>query len=745
MYSVSDYLDLGFIADFCRFYKIPSYKSLYYETSFTPVDQLLGEVAPSSMCGKRAQVLMFAWTKRRADVCNSMIVAYPQDLCFQLYALCSYSMTKIAPTILAKDDRPLFELAILRLFNDTGCFDSIMQDKDVNWMLQQFAERILESRHDALASDELQIICAGSKDSDLAVNYNKFQQRYYKAKSACVKYFKNLGFTEFEFYYYASKCCIKRCSSISIREKYCNKVLDELLSMPSVWTEQEFNDVKALLPYTFPSSGVTRYQNYKRLYEDTTVPKYPILFRFGQFDTCLAEKMKLLSYDDKISAIKNTLVRYPRSITRITQVDAKAVCIPFQLYLSDLQEAYGYSREYLKPRVHPLYEIKYLESQEDLSDFVDCITQGTLKVFLAQLERKCVRDAVFSWCERKGECFRLEDYKEYYTRKQQCLINKQTFSMKQHQHPHATGHYDLVLTLQVFACEHDYDFAPLSDSQQILLAKALSTEGTVWRCVLDEEEICNATIKAWHARSTGCSKDILTCMLKYGESVYQSAYHYFVDLHGNLYDLNPDDVCAEEYRFALPEQSAADAKKFKGRSFEVNRKCSAYRDDSVLDYYQWCGSDAFSECDESCKTVKDFAKYFCKNVLGYNIDDWEIEDGSPLLCIEYLLQLDTSYDQRWLCRKGTSYAINSKLPEEAIECTHNVLEYKAAENNLLRHPLDWFKQFENWKELIVYPFDWDENTVRYYDYVKRNHLTSKKIAFCFACNTHEYRKMIESI
>lgn len=730
MYSDDNYLDIGFIADYCRYYSCPVPESLWKESSMTPVEQLRGEVAPLSIQSKRSQALMFAWSHHETEMLTRLMLANTGDLCFQLYGIICNHLHKLIVPVLARDDLCMTELAIIHEIAKSHCFDSVMSYDDVVWLTQNQAEKLLCQNHSLLKSSALSVICMKSKETDLSIAYNRITGRHCRATSSAFSYFQSIGMPIDEIYELI----------IAIpgeAYKYSGDFCSMLLNQVTEWTEHQKEIVKRLMKSNYCSDRVVRYSNYKSLYSMQSV-FHTSNFILGQFDTCAEEKLALLKPTECLLVLKMTLTVYPCAFRIIPERYNFMLCSLFTRYSESLQEAYDCNRESLRIHANTNYELVFLKTRQSLAPFIDSITVDSFSVFLERIDDKVVRMALFDWCRSRNELYRLASFSRFFSNKDRSAIAASNVCIIQGKHPAVNKNKfkHLCIDLQVFAAMHNFLFKGLSEEGQELLSHAVVDEGTTWICKLSEDEIVdcvNLCLKCKSYRTL-----ILRAILKYGAENFESIEHYYVYLHGSEYYLVPEVVCQPCFRFVRFGQSLKEAEYKRGREFEA---CTGYEkvglSDSVLDYYQWCGSDDHLSFNSCCYCDADFAKYFCKYELGHDIDDWDIKSGSPLLKKSVLESIDWTREQRWLCRSQTNLLVNSDLPAEVLEFVRDY-GYKVISKNLQRHPLEWYQQFSDWKQIIQYDFEWNEVFCKYWKATRNTWVHKKSELFSILCNKSDY-------
>ena len=532
----SEYLDLGFISDYCNYY---SRKNPFAEGGLpnsTPVAQLRKEVAPLYMPGKRSLALVSAWGQEQSDLCDSLMYANENDLCFQLYALACHKIKDLVLPVYSRDDLNIEELAILRYFVRLPFAPKILKTEDMDWMLQQHAEALLRNNHDLLRSTAMHSLCAASSSSDLAVYFNRLISCFCKPKSACVRYFNELGFSTEELYRIVSK--IPGTSF-----DYKKEALDLLLSSPDAWTDEQFMDCCTLLMSVIPESGISRYSNYKRMYE-SGLGRQSNLFLLNKFEFRMEEKMNILTYEEKINVLKRTLIAFPENIKNVPFSLNGILFDVFADYNYYLYPAYCAGRARLKSRAHRAYKQRFLRDQNDLEPFINEIAEDTVDIFLEKMETKAVIKAVYSWCRAHSEAYRLKNYKDIFNKKQQQTINSQCKKLLDDEAP---------VELQVFSKKFDFDYSELSHHQRSILTEAVAGEGRSWHCTLQKYEILYAVNLAQLESDLCLASIILRSMLKYGVENYDNINHYYVYLRRCECDFCPEIVFNDLFTSITPD------------------------------------------------------------------------------------------------------------------------------------------------------------------------------------------------
>lgn len=81
-------------------------------------------------------------------------------------------------------------------------------------------------------------------------------------------------------------------------------------------------------------------------------------------------------------------------------------------------------------------------------------------------------------------------------------------------------------------------------------------------------------------------------------------------------------------------------------------------------------------------------------MLHQDIDDWEIEDGSPLLDSCELQRIDWHKNPKFFCKSNTQFLIGTDLPEDLWNLASTKSKYEALKKNLDRKDLDWYKNIK---------------------------------------------------
>ena len=533
--TINEYLDLGFIADYCIYYGKQNPFGPNNKELVTPEAQLRREVAPLSMSGRRSLALVSAWERDPSSLCDSLMYANENDLCFQLYAMACHKIKALALPVYSRDDLNITELAILRQFVRLPFAPQILKWEDMDWMLQQHAEALLRDNHNLLLSNDLRSLCAGSSSSDLAVYFNRLISRFCKSSSACVGYFNSLGFSTDELY---SLVCKIPYSPYA----YKKEVLHNLLQSPNKWSDLQYHECYSLLSTVAPECGISRYSNYKRMYE-SGIGRSSKLFMLNRFEFRIEEKLSLLNYNEKVSAITRTLVEFPDSIKRIPLSMNGILYSVFSSYNYSLYRAYCEGRSRLLHRAHVSYELRFLREQTNLDPFVSAINEDTIGIFLQKLETKCVINAVFTWCAERKQCYRLKECKTLFTKKQQRTIESQCKALTD----------NTPAELQRFANRYGLLCEDLTDRQQGILIAALENEGITWRCTLNKFELVYAIGLSESILDSAIASDVLQALMKYGVEYYENVLHYYSELKRCAFDFCPELLFDDQFCTVTPD------------------------------------------------------------------------------------------------------------------------------------------------------------------------------------------------
>lgn len=747
---MKDYLDIGILADYFRSKKRSiSNKSLRNSTAFSEYHMLQGEYTSVTMQGKRALALVFALEARCSPTLNTLAYANEHELCFQLYAVRSQGMHDLVPFIIQRNDLCAEELAILAYFLKNEFLPGVSKENTL-WILQERFENEALQNREIIGSDAFTFMsnCAQTKTPMLQA-WHDCMYRPWSMSKRSAQYFTNLGMTNLQLLtklYFAN-------SNVPVEKE----LLQELLDSCPIWTDDEYKLVKQLLSRNVCQHRIARYDNFKRLYEDPDIHFRAGVFRVGLYETRGVKKLNLLNWEDRISVMQlafRSLEEVPAWMLCKT-FDQELYAI-FSQYDKDFQVAWEKSQDYLLGMSHPIYIRTFLQKQDTLSDFTDFLNTQTFDLFLEHTREIKVRAALMKWCKNKQDFSLLKPKISAFGKDLQDQIEKDSNKIALGLHSslsEESPYKNLDVSLQVFASNHEMHFKALSKEEQQLLGSVITDD-----CIQSEEEIV-ASVKAAED-SLVLKQDILKACLAFGSKWSKQYIHYFVDLQGWYDLLDPKIVCNEDFIYVQHDQSLEEASYYKGRSFKHDLEQFQEFDGKTLDFFQWYGSDA---CDTTgldayykpalrCIPITGFTKFFVKKYLGHNIDDWRIYQNSVLCNAANLRKIVWDENTKLLCRNSIPEVLQDDFPSSLYNLPKTASQCSAIIANLKRHPLEWYKRFTWWKPILLYDFEWNEVTCKYYETIYRLGVKTMSELFILVCdklvyprNVNHFNKLITQL
>lgn len=705
---MKEYLDLGLIADYYRWrgdvdenYSDTVPYSIRDETSMTPKKVLSGELMPTTIQGQRALALVYAVNKCEAPALTKLMFSQQDELCFQIYAACSLKIDGMISLAMQRPDLTLQELAILAYLADDNLFGEEIKRNDALEYLQCRVELLLQDNPKIVFNPYFNYICSfGYKTSTLATNWQNAKSSSLGERSKCVKYFSSM---HVNFKELLKAVC--QCDDLYSYRQQFSQLLDELLEQANIWTEDEFKAVTKLVKSHDSDKCISRYQNYVRLHE--AVPFKPSLFQLCQYDHHFKQKFAVLSFSERVAALKRTFISTKMVQQELIPEYFEEIKQVFKSYNSNLQNAWDSCWQSLDCYYDYHYPCNFLSAKfkegHDLSNYLELLSKHTLYAFLQDVKNEIVANAVYTFCSDNSMLQSLEKYSEFFDKHKQVQIKIAVKKYDRGIHPSLppkTNLTDIPMVLQPFVSKTKYSFKELTLEEQLLLGNCVPAN-----CKLKKAEIIKCIKLVMSCESY--QYEILHSLLQVGAKWFNQVRHFYQDLQFYEKDFSADLVCHDDFVYLEAGQTLAEAAYFKGRHFKRTRNLNQRFSSKMLDFFQWCGTDRVDATSLRGNTVDDFAKFYAKSVLGHDIDNWEIEDGSPLLDVTCLSMVNWDRRPDLLCKAGTHFLVNTLVPTELLDIPTCEEECNNVLSNLLRHPIEWYQSFKDWKQILVYNFDWD--------------------------------------
>ena len=702
------YLDLGLIADYYRYHdkKIPTGLSEF--SSKTSIRVLQGKTSPASLAGKRSLALVYAKNKVHSDLIEKLMFLNENDVCFQIYAIVCEGIRDLVMPMLSQPTLGIAQIAIIANFAANKLFRSSVPFHELITYLQQVTTQLTVSDPQLLQTEEFNYICSMNGDTEISKYWHKFRELPLKPKSRSVKYFMGFGLTYREVLMLARK----HFSSTSA----CSLLLDDLFSQCPAWNTEELALAIQLARTTKASCCISRYQNYETLYN--SISFRPKLFRLCKFDQYTRKKLDLLMFSERLAVLDYTFRENKCVSSEILRYYPNEVQQVFHTYEPELHDAWLSCWKRLNGCYHPRYLESFLENElsleNSLEPFLPYLNEDTAEYFAEESSNASIRKSLISFCS-EHTCFAiLEEYKDFYPVRIQNKIAAEIKLRDDEQQPD-NAESKVFFKLQPYAKKYNRTFDYLTYDQQVLLASVLNNDLEFDDALIKE---CMNVLKVNSVYYN--ETEILRAMLIYGSKWFSQIYHYYRDLNGYEQNFDPSTVCQDSFIYFNYDSTLEDAKYFRGRKFRRTRPITQEFSDNTLNFFQWCHTDAFDPDGLVGDTDEDFAKFFAKSVLHQDIDDWEIEDGSPLLDSCELQRIDWHKNPKFFCKSNTQFLIDTDLPEDLWNLASTKLKYEALKKNLDRKDLDWYKKHQNWEDIIVYDFEWSDDACNYADFVIRS-------------------------